>query len=138
MPSLSSKSFARALVQPPTSRPGSRKQSVTSRTSKASGDSNVIFSKVAAEEEEGNSVEDQIKPCPELNKSFDPSETDSGIINPNFRENNSSDQANAKPPNLAEDQLQPSGVDLVHTEDDEILLPEVVETLIPEDEKTEK
>ena len=106
---------------------------MTSRTSKASGDSNVIFSKVAAEEEE-----DQIKPCPEPNKSFDPSETDSGIINPNFRENNSSDQANGKPPNLAEDQLQPSGVDLGHTKDDEILLPEVVKTLIPEDEKTEK
>lgn len=44
---------SKAFVQPRTSisnsRPGSRKHSVDSKTSKASGDSNVIFSKVVGE-----------------------------------------------------------------------------------------
>jgi len=44
---------SKAFVQPRTSisnsRPGSRKHSVDSKTSKASGDSNIIFSKVIGE-----------------------------------------------------------------------------------------
>lgn len=45
---------AKAFVQPKTARSGagSRKQSVESRTSRASGDSNILFSKDAAEAEE--------------------------------------------------------------------------------------
>jgi len=44
----------KAFVQPKTARSGagSRKQSVESRTSRASGDSNILFSKDAAEAEE--------------------------------------------------------------------------------------
>jgi len=120
----------RALVQPPTSRPGSRKQSVTSRTSKASGDSNIIFSKVEAGGERSRTgVEDQIEPC----QGSKPCETDSGTVNPNFSEN-TCDKTDFKPP---EDQLQPTVENLVNSKDDKILLPEVVKTLIPEDEKTE-
>jgi len=121
----------RALVQPPTSRPGSRKQSVTSRTSKASGDSNIIFSKAATggKERSRTAVEDQIEPC----QSSKPCETDSGTVNPNFSEN-TCDQTDFKPP---EDQLQATVVNLVNSKDDKILLPEVVKTLIPEDEKSE-
>jgi len=119
----------RALVQPPTYRPGSRKQSVTSRTSKASGDSNIIFSKVGGEK--GRTMEDQIEPASELRSK--PCETDSGTVNPTFSEN-SCDQL----PTPAEDQLQPTVGSLVNSKDDQILLPEVVKTLIPEDEKTEK
>jgi len=118
----------RALVQPPTSRPGSRKQSVTSRTSKASGDSNIIFSKAAARGERSRTaVEDQIEPRQGSSK---PCEIDSGTVNPNFSEN-ICDQTDLKPP---EDQLQPT---VVNSKDDKILLPEVVKTLISEDEKTE-
>jgi len=122
----------RALVQPPTSRPGSRKQSVTSRTSKASGDSNIIFSKAAtgAGERSKTSVEDPIEPSKLSSK---PCETDSGTVNPNFSEN-SCEQTDFKPP---EDQLQQTVVNLVNSKDDKILLPEVVKTLIPEDENTE-
>jgi len=123
----------RALVQPPTSRPGSRKQSVTSRTSKASGDSNIIFSKVAGGET-GRTVEDQIEPEPGSNSC----ETDSGMVNPNFSEKTCDQTDCAQIPAPAEDQLKPTVVSLVNSKDDQILLPEVVKTLIPEEEKTEK
>lgn len=58
---------SKAFVQPRTSisnsRPGSRKHSVDSKTSKASGDSNVIFSKVVGETTEslGNGEDIDIK-----------------------------------------------------------------------------
>jgi len=128
----------RALVQPPTTRPGSRKQSVTSRTSKASGDSNIIFSKVASGGEKSmTAVEDQVEPCQASSElSSKPCETDSGTVNPNFSEN-TCDQIDCKPPIPAEDQIQPAVVNLVNSKDDKILLPEVVKTLIPETEKTE-
>jgi len=129
----------RALVQPPTTRPGSRKQSVTSRTSKASGDSNIIFSKVAAGGERSRTAaEDQIEPCQASSElSSKPCETDSGTVNPNFSEN-TCDQIDCKPPIPAEeDQHQPTVVNLVNSKDDKILLPEVVKTLNPEEEKTE-
>jgi len=121
----------RALVQPPTYRPGSRKQSVTSRTSKVSGDSNIIFSKVGGEK--GRTMEDQIEPCPASELRSKPCETDSGTVNPTFSEN-SCDQTACTPP----DQLQSTVVSPVNSKDDQILLPEVVKTLIPEEEKTEK
>jgi len=128
----------RSLVQPPTSRPGSRKQSVTSRTSRASGDSNIIFSKVSGEK--GRTEEDQIEPCllgankgSELK--YKPCETDSGTVNPNFSEK-TCDQTDCKLPAQAEDQLQSTAVNLVNSKDDQILLPEVVKTLIPEDPET--
>jgi len=130
----------RALVQPPTTRPGSRKQSVTSRTSKASGDSNIIFSKVASGRGERSraAVEDQIEPCQVSSElSSKPCEADSGTVNPNFSEN-TCDQIDCKPPIPAEeDQHQPTVVNLVNSKDDKILLPEVVKTLNPEEEKTE-
>jgi len=125
----------RALVQPQTSRPGSRKQSVTSRTSKASGDSNIIFSKVAAGGEKGRTVEDEIEPCQERSKSC---EVDSGTVNPNFSEKTCDQTDRTQIPAPAEDHLQPTVVSLVNSKDDQILLPEVVKTLIPEEEKTEK
>jgi len=131
----------RSLVQPPTCRPGSRKQSVTSRTSKASGDSNIIFTKVSGEK--GRTVEDQIEPGMGADKGSEPSskpcETDSGTVNPNFNEEMCDRPTDCELPTQAEDQLQPTVVSLVNSKDDQILLPEVVQTLIPEDsEKTEK
>jgi len=125
----------RALVQPPTYRPGSRKQSVTSRTSKASGDSNIIFSKVGGEK--GRTMEDQIEPCHASELRSKPCETDSGTVNPTFSEN-ACDQTDRTLPTPAEDQLQSTVVSLVNSKDDQILLPEVVKTLVPEEEKTEK
>jgi len=124
----------RSLVQPPASRLGSRKQSVTSRTSKASGDSNIIFSKVSGEEK-SRTVEDQIEPCLlGADKGSEPCETDSGTVNPNYEE--SCDQP--KDFKQGDAQLQPKVVNLVNSKDDQILLPEVVQTVIPEDlEKTE-
>jgi len=124
----------RSLVQPPASRLGSRKQSVTSRTSKASGDSNIIFSKVSGEEK-SRTVEDQIEPCLlGADKGSEPCETDSGTVNPNYEEFR--DQK--KDFKQADDKFQPKVVNLVNSKDDQILVPEVVQTVIPEDfEKTE-
>jgi len=124
----------RSLVQPPASRPGSRKQSVTSRTSKASGDSNIIFSKVSGGEK-SRTVEDQIEPCLlGADKGSEPCETDSGTVNPNYEEFR--DQK--KDFKQADDKFQPKVVNLVNSKDDQILVPEVVQTVIPEDfEKTE-
>jgi len=129
----------RSLVQPPSSRPGSRKQSVTSRTSKASGDSNIIFSKVPVGEK-GRTVEDQIEPCLlGSNESSKPSETDSGSVNPNYDKESCVELKDCELSAQADLQLQPTVVSLVNSKDDKILLPEVVQTVIPEDlEKTEK
>lgn len=51
---LEEPSTTKTFVQPKTARsgPGSRKQSLESRTSRASGDSNILFSKDVAEAEE--------------------------------------------------------------------------------------
>jgi len=88
-------------------------------------------------------VEDHIEPCHlRANKGSElkskPCETDSGTVNPNFSEK-ACDQTDCKLTAQAEDQLQPTVVSLVNSKDDQILLPEVVKTLIPEDsELTEK
>lgn len=125
----------RSLVQPPASRPSSRKQSVTSRTSKASGDSNIIFSKVSGGEK-SRTVDDQIEPCLlGSDRGSEPCETDSGTVNPNYNGESCDQQKDFKQANA---QLQPKVVNLVNSKDDQILVPEVVQTVIPEDlEKTE-
>ena len=84
-------------------------------------------------------MEDQIEPCQVSSElSSKPCETDSGMVNPNFSENTCDQTDICKPPIPAEeDQIQPTVVNLVNSKEDKILLPEVVKTLIPEDEKTE-
>ena len=88
-------------------------------------------------------MEDQIEPGLGADKVSEPRskpcETDSGTVNPNFNEEMCDRPTDCKLPTQAEDQLQPTVVSLVNSKDDQILLPEVVQTLIPEDsEKTEK
>ena len=63
---------------------------------------------------------------------------DSGAVNPNFSEKTCDQTDRTQIPAPAEDHLQPTVVSLVNSKDDQILLPEVVKTLIPEEEKTEK
>ena len=85
-------------------------------------------------------VEDQVEPCQASSElSSKPCETDSGTVNPNFSGEMCDRPTDCELPTPAEDQLQPTVVSLVNSKDDQILLPEVVQTLIPEDsEKTEK
>ena len=93
--------------------------------------------------EKGRTVEDEIEPGLGADKGSEPSskpcETDSGTVNPNFNEEMCDRPTDCALPTQVEDQLQSPVVSLVNSKDDQILLPEVVETLIPEDsEKTEK
>jgi len=116
----------RALVQPQTIRPRSRKHSVTSKSSRASGDSNVIFSK-----DKNDSTQDEAEQGKNI---IDPSENDSGTlgnIDPTLRENMISVTDNLPP---SEEILQPSVLGSVNIVDDEILVPE---TITPENKDTE-
>ena len=83
--------------------------------------------------EKSRTVEDQIEPCLlGADKGSEPCETDSGTVNPNYNEESCDQQKQANA------QLQPKVVNLVNSKDDQILVPEVVQTVIPEDfEKTE-
>ena len=100
---------------------------MTSKSSRASGDSNVIFSK-------GFSA-DKIDSTQEPGKNTtDPSENDSGTlgkIDPNLKENMISVTDNL-PPSV--EVLQPSVLGSVNIVDDEILVPE---TITPENKNTE-
>jgi len=120
----------RALVQPQTIRPRSRKHSVTSKSSRASGDSNVIFSK-GFSADKNDSTQDEAEQGKNIT---DPSENDSGTlgnIDPNLRENMISVTDNLP---SSEEILQPSVRNSVNIADDEILVPE---TIIPENKDTE-
>jgi len=120
----------RALVQPQTIRPRSRKHSVTSKSSRASGDSNVIFSK-GFSADKNDSTRDEAEAG---KNTSDPSENDSGAlgnIDPNLKENMIS--VTCEVPS-SEEILQPSVLGSVNIVDEEILVPE---TITPENKNTE-
>ena len=103
---------------------------MTSKSSRASGDSNVIFSKGFSADKNDPTQEEA-----ETGKNTsDPSENDSGAlenIDPNLRENMISVTDNLPP---SEEILQPSVLGSVNIVDDEILVPE---TITPENNNTE-
>ena len=103
---------------------------MTSKSSRASGDSNVIFSK-GFSADKNDSTQDEAEQGKNIT---DPSENDSGTlgnIDPNLRENMISVTDNLPP---SEEILQPSVLGSVNIVDDEILVPE---TITPENKNTE-
>ena len=103
---------------------------MTSKSSRASGDSNVIFSK-GFSSDKNDSNQDEAEPG---KNTTDPSENNSGTlgnIDPNLRENMISVTDNLPP---SEEILQPSVLGSVNIVDDEILVPE---TITPENKNTE-
>ena len=103
---------------------------MTSKSSRASGDSNIIFSK-GFSADKNDSTQDDAEPG---KNTSDPSENDSGTlgnIDPNLKENMISGTDNLPP---SEEVLQPSVLDSVNIKDDEILVPE---TITPENKNTE-
>ena len=103
---------------------------MTSKSSRASGDSNIIFSK-GFSADKNDSTQDEAEQGKNIT---DPSENDSGTlgnIDPNLRENMISVTDNLPP---SEEILQPSVRGPVNIVDDEILVPE---TITPENKDTE-
>ena len=103
---------------------------MTSKSSRASGDSNVIFSK-GFSADKNDSTRDEAEAG---KNTSDPSENDCGAlgnIDPNLGENMISVTDNLPP---SEEVVQPSVLGSVNIVDDEILVPE---TITPENKNTE-